>query len=125
MKILILEDSEERMNWFRKKLDGEIDHATKPDKAIEFLQSNEYDLILLDHDLEVYHYDYDVNCDKTTGLCVAKWLGENPTNNESAQIIIHSMNNNGAQRMFHALKREHARWLPFHILTVLVITKAV
>ena len=57
MRILLLEDSQERVKWFVKQLIGNvIDFAYTSDQANKFLLENEYDVIFLDHDLDEEHY---------------------------------------------------------------------
>ncbi len=103
--VLILEDSQERLDWFFEKLkDFEIMTTPNPQEAIDWLESTEFDYIFLDHDLLPEHYDEDTSCNKTTGLCVAEWLGTNTDKSKDAFIIVHSMNWNGVSRMRNAMK---------------------
>lgn len=113
-KVLILEDSEERIYWFLETFKGKFDYYTteNPEVAIEYLKRTDFDYIFLDHDLLPEHYAQDTNCNQTTGLCVAEWLGNNKENNTNASVIIHSMNWNGARRMQQALNRD-SQWCPF------------
>ena len=120
IKILLLEDCQERINWFKEKFD-KLHITDSPKQAINFLNENEYDYIFLDHDLQLYPHEYECSEDDTiTGFHVAKWLGSNPDNNKSASIIIHSMNSIGALRMVKALNRP-VRVLPFSILCKLIV----
>jgi CheY-like chemotaxis protein len=96
MNILILEDSVERQKLFTKKF-GEhilvmVDSAKS---AIEELQSQKWDTVMLDHDLGG---EYGVDSGPGTGYEVAKWLSENPQH-KPHQIIIHSANPVGRDRM--------------------------
>jgi CheY-like chemotaxis protein len=108
MKALVLEDAPERIEWFTYKF-GRVcvpfDQTDDPQTAIKLLQENNYTHIFLDHDLLDEHYFKDVTCNKTTGLCVAEWLADNPENNPQCVIIMHTMNENGARRMMQALEK--------------------
>jgi len=118
MKVLLLEDSEQRHAWFKERF-KDIDITDVPAEAIELLKKNSYDLICLDHDLEWSHYLTDCQCKESTGLAVAKWLGENPDNNPKAKILIHSCNGPGSIRMQESLNRPCTR-IPFSYLIDIV-----
>ena len=99
MRILILEDTGERIFKFRKNLQGAILDITKDTKeCINFLKNNKYDYLFLDHDLG----NIFMKPGEGTGYEVAKFISENP---ELAppRIIIHSMNNVGAAAMMQVL----------------------
>lgn len=120
MKILVLEDSPLRCEWFRASLIGvDIDFTDNPQTAIDLLTNNVYDCIYLDHDLLPLHYSVDTECDKTTGLCVAKWLAENKECNRGTKIVLHSRNPNGRTRMREALTEgwRYAEEIPFDKLS--------
>ena len=92
MKILILEDNIERQKQFRKNLVGhnvEIIDSSKI--AIEKFIGEKWDLLFLDHE-----------SGENTGYEVAKFLEANnqfmPSN-----VIVHSLNTNGAQNILAAL----------------------
>lgn len=90
MKVLVLEDSNQRMMEFRQRFleRGWIPTFTNTAKdAIENLQTKDFDIIFLDHDLgdEVY---VDTSS-KNTGSEVARWLNRNP---KSCIVVIHSLN---------------------------------
>lgn len=107
MKILILEDSEDRNDWFRKKFIGKsVDFAYTSDQANKLLESNVYDVIFLDHDLAEEHYVamhavVDVEL-IGTGVDTAKYMAENKAS-PKAQVIIHSLNPSGSQNIFAIL----------------------
>jgi CheY-like chemotaxis protein len=96
MRILVLDDSSERLKIFRKNLIGHtVDCVKTAREAIDMLDTNSFDLVSLDHDLG----------DKTmvtsgpgTGYEVTEWLGANP-DKQPRMIFIHSFNPAGAQRM--------------------------
>lgn len=107
MKILILEDDEERMKFFYKKYDKEnIDHACNSKDAIAALENNKYDIIFLDHDLGGTQINYDP---EDCGTLVAEYLAENPVDSE---IIIHSFNSVAANRMVRILHRMNVKYIP-------------
>lgn len=105
MRILLVEDNLDRVEWFHNTFSKDSFCTTEnPIFAIEFLKMHDdFDIIFLDHDLLPEHYEKDTNCDQTTGLCVAKWIARNPMNNPLANITIHSRNWNGVGRMVSEL----------------------
>jgi CheY-like chemotaxis protein len=125
MKILILEDNYERNQWFQKKfIRHQLFITTTAIEAIEALKRDIYDIIFLDHDLAVYHYDsyfslseeaYIQDCinrlDKETGMAVAMFLSEHPEISPEAQIIVHTQNTIGGPRMVRQLTNVVARKL--------------
>jgi CheY-like chemotaxis protein len=103
-RVLIVEDDEARCDWFRRRLAAcDIDLTCDVGRACELLSENEYDLILLDHDLREEHYFSDDPEDDRTGYAVAAWLAARPDAQPTAQIVIHSLNYAGARRMCDAL----------------------
>lgn len=122
MNILIVEDNPERIKWFRDNFAGKLAFAYDVDSAIRLLKENTFRAIFLDHDLLPEHYNQDTNCDKTTGLAVAKYIAENPVSPD-AEIVIHSRNWNGVGRMTAALVNGNriVTCRPFHILSGLYL----
>jgi CheY-like chemotaxis protein len=119
MRILIVEDDETRCAWFRARLTGrELDVTCDVRQAIAWLGEREYSLILLDHDLSEEHYFSDEPDDERTGYAVAAWLSAHPDRQRDAEILIHSLNYPGAQRMLDALGDggRRAEHVPFHYL---------
>jgi CheY-like chemotaxis protein len=100
MKILILEDSEERIYKFRQKLGGHSVKITKDTKeCIELLKNDgPFQYIMLDHDLSVVFE----KPGEGTGYEVAKFIAENP-DLAPRHILIHTMNNIGAAAMMNVL----------------------
>lgn len=101
MKILILDDCKTRLSTFRRKLIGAVvictEHAAD---CIRELETNEqFDLILLDHDLEGKTY---VPSGPGTGYEVALWLKNHPEKKPS-KIILHTCNEYGAAKMLEEL----------------------
>jgi CheY-like chemotaxis protein len=112
MKILILEDSDERIRKFNENLnkDGISVTFTKfVEPCIDILKKEVFDYLFLDHDLggEVY---VESGGDKETGYDVAKWLSEN-TDRMPKNIILHSLNEAGRENMQSLLP--DAKQIPF------------
>lgn len=112
MKILFLDDS-----FFRKQqLDIKLrpfdniyyDWVQTSKQAIEFLQKNKYDLIMLDHDLGGKSME---ESGPGTGYEVAQWIKNNMKN--PPKIFIHSHNPVGAKNMQQVLPKAHL--IPFSI----------
>jgi CheY-like chemotaxis protein len=96
MKILVLDDSKERLEIFKKKLSQHsLDCCETSKEAIKLLEANHYDSCCLDHDLGGTQNQ---TSGENTGYEVAEWLSNNPEK-QPAQIIIHSYNPAGAQNM--------------------------
>jgi len=100
MKILVVEDSEERNSLFREWLKGhDFMIALDAPTGIRYLQAYEYDVIFLDHDLgDRSNVDSE---DINTGYQVAKLIPNSI--NKNAQVIIHSMNPIGSGNMLKVL----------------------
>jgi CheY-like chemotaxis protein len=97
MKILILEDSYERIILFKKYFGRKhtlyfYDQVEDAKKALETL--GPFEVIFLDHDLDgrIYVDSEELN----TGYQLAKYLAEKDT---EADIYIHTMNSIGAAKM--------------------------
>ncbi len=118
-RVLLVEDDETRCQWFRSRLaECDLDVTCDAREACELLARNEYDLILLDHDLREEHYFSDEPDDERTGYAVARWLADNPTAQRDALILVHSLNYTGAARMVGVLRDagREAEHIPFHYL---------
>lgn len=117
MRILILEDDEHRIVKFKQNFIGcKLDITKDPKEANKWLEENVYDVIFLDHDLEDSHYLEDCLSKETTGLCTADFLGNNFELNKEAQIIIHSLNPAGRERMRQACIKRNPHIVPFNTL---------
>lgn len=106
MRILFLDDMTERHEQFRKMYDGKdhvVDHAWTADQAVELLDANKYDLVLLDHDLTDGHYGtYDAS-DGADGRAVARFIAGLPDEQRPHHVHVHSWNPDGAEEMRHIL----------------------
>lgn len=110
MKIFVLEDMEDRIKIFEKIFgEHELTICDTADEAKEILGQQKFDTIFLDHDLggEIY-VDSDL---PNTGYQVAKFIANQKI---SSQIIIHSMNYDGALNIKSILP--HANILRFDML---------
>lgn len=127
MRILVVEDDNERINWFRRQAIGiPLVVVKTAAEGLELLRQNEYTQIFLDHDLADHHYRaYDgVTCtgefDEETGFAVAQFLGANPETSKDAEIFVHSLNEPAAQRMIRELHKGRRTYyrIPFNALKV-------
>ena len=118
-RILIVEDDENRRFWFdRKFAQFERDTTDDVSVAIQWLLEQDYALIFLDHDLAEEHYHLELADDGLTGYAVAAWLAANPERQADAQIIVHSLNYPGSERMVNCLQSagRKAEHVPFPYL---------
>lgn len=99
-KVLVVEDSAERVSWFRSKLPG-ASIATTKEQALEFLKNGApFNLVFLDHDaVPIFWTEKDA--DEKTFYDVAKRLTELKF---SGTVIIHSFNAAGIKRMESLLR---------------------
>ena len=100
MRIYIVEDAPERMEWFRKVFhDCEIYHTMNVEQACNDIEENEYDIIFLDRDL---------SHPKFTGEDIAWHMMEKQLAQKSA-IVIHSMNTRGQRNIKKYLEKYHSQ----------------
>jgi CheY-like chemotaxis protein len=118
-RILIVEDDDRRRSWFDKRFaQYERDTTDDVSVAVQWLLERDYALIFLDHDLALEHYALEMADDGLTGYVVASWLAEHPERQAEAQIIIHSLNYPGSDRMLQCLQNagREAEHVPFPYL---------
>jgi len=111
MRVFILEDDPRRIAIFREHLPCQLDITDQVDLAMEWLNTNKYDYIFLDHDLEGRQY---VDSDEfNTGATVARRLHETP--NKKLSIIVHSLNLRGAKVMMREMRNKdmECHYCPF------------
>jgi len=97
MRILIVEDSPERIKSFKRKFIGHIVEITRdPDEAIDLLKTKSWDYLFLDHDLG---HEEGVESGPGTGYQVALFIHQNPSLKPSKGIVLHSLNVVGRQNM--------------------------
>jgi CheY-like chemotaxis protein len=109
MKILILEDDMERVEQFHKNLQPHTLFFTdRTGDAIHLLKTQKWDVLFLDHDLGGQVYQ---ESGPGTGYEVAGFLEQNP-DLMPPNIVIHSLNFPGAEKMAQALRWKATRF-PF------------
>jgi len=128
-RVLVLEDSETRIAWFKRALIGH--NATFVENvadAISACGKMNWDLICLDHDLVPEHYGLYMNDDDEvyrremsrvkppTGFRFAEWLsGSNAMHVEpKTKVLIHTLNPAGQKAMKKFLP--HAKVINFERL---------
>ena len=96
--ILIVEDNEERLEWFRTVLSGmRYQICTSPQEALTWLNSWTPDVVFLDHDCVQRFVDpSDPDFNNLTFFRVAQQLVKD---NFDGLVIVHSGNPVGAKRM--------------------------
>ena len=99
MKILILDDMQERHEAFSKKYKSpayKLTHVISAKKCIEALEDEEFDMVCLDHDLGGKTF---VTSGENTGYEVCEWITNNVDKVKDTPIVIHSYNPVGAKNM--------------------------
>jgi CheY-like chemotaxis protein len=117
VRILFLDDDPSRHEEFQRQLLGlgtDITAVLTSDEAIAALKAGTFDVIFLDHDLGGQIY---VPSGPGTGFEVAQRLVETP--NKTAQVIVHSINEQGAREMLKVLGPP-AVWVPFPQLNTII-----
>ena len=109
-RVLILEDSEQRIKLFKEFLGGKCRlHIYKTAwSAITNIQNLKYDLILLDHDLGGRVYVTE-DSENGTGYDVAKAIPN--TINKTTLVVVHSFNPTGVHNILNVLP--NAKYIPF------------
>lgn len=103
MKILIVEDSHERIRHFmRNGIGHDLVFAESYSEAILLLSEFEYDGICLDHDLEEPSYRGETGPHIKTGYDVARWMEDNLTYLPKF-MLTHSLNRYGADTIHSCL----------------------
>lgn len=95
MRILFLDDDEFRHNTFADKAKAHsVIHVRTAKEAISALKKERFDLACLDHDLAEPITGYAVAVAIEEGRCIAP-----------REVVVHSYNPIGADRMVYAIKR--------------------
>jgi hypothetical protein len=114
LNIFILEDSESRIEWFKKQFDNHnlIICSEINDNTYALVTENKYDIIFLDHDLESHLLRRNDN-----GNTLALYLA-NANLQSHAIFYVHSMNPIGANNICRTLEKAgyEVQWIPFHLL---------
>ena len=119
IRVFLLDDDRRRHRWFSARFKGDfVDVADNVKQAQEFLGTNSYDAIFLDHDLHPEHYNTDSRDDTRTGYAIASWLAAHPELQPASTILVHTRNADGAMRMVEELRRagRTAEYVPFPLL---------
>jgi CheY-like chemotaxis protein len=104
-RVLIVEDTEDRISWFRQRLPNAF-FATNAEAALQALSEQEFKVAFLDHDLHWMHADNTIF--KGTGKEVARFMAQRDF---KGIVIIHSRHEEGAVVMKKFLP--NARLAPF------------
>jgi hypothetical protein len=107
-KCFLLEDTQERIDWFKSKLPF-LDTADNVKDAIAYLSTQKYDFVFLDHDLGLLDYAGYSAGQPGNGKDVARYLSGR--NFMGDNVVIHSWNPVGAAAMKDIL--ENASAIPF------------
>ena len=116
MKILILEDNQERIKYFKRIYKNcELTICTVLYSAKKSVEQEEFDVLFLDHDICENNFE-GIELEET-GYDFVKFLVEHSLQ-KHAVIYIHSMNPSGANLMLNLLKDNNyeVQWIPFHLL---------
>ncbi len=109
--VLIVEDTEDRISWFRQRL-PHAKFAKTAEEAFRALRDSEFKVLFLDHDLHWMHADNSIF--KGTGKEVARYLAESRF---EGIVVIHSKNEDGAAAMMRYLPNvKLARFGSFEII---------
>ena len=117
LAVLLLEDDPVRVVAFRERLTATgrpfvIAHHEGSAGAIDALNGNVYDLILLDHDLGGRTYVDHTNEKEDCGMRVAEYFMIRPEHvRKHGPIVVHSLNGPAAQQMVELIG--DAIWAPF------------
>ena len=109
MRVLIVEDSHNRMHYFRMNLVGtSIDHADRIQHADGLIRANTYDIVFLDYDLDEAGLNVGCGGDVANLISLLTTFAQYPSN--KARHIVHSLNPSGAKYMFDTV-REAGLWV--------------
>lgn len=125
MKILVLDDDDIRHAYFKRALakDNDLVQVHTHDEAIYQLETVEWDLVYLDHDLNDHRYksiapepNYDGGAWELTGSDVARFISTLPQEKLPKEVVVHSWNPAGASRMLAFLRDVGIKcsYRPFH-----------
>ena len=117
LKILILEDEEYRIKWFKQATIGySVEFVKTAADAVKSLSEKTFDYCYLDNDLDEKSYDNyrkRIICDKTTGYAVCLFLKANPELNKDCQFVVHTLNDLAQKLMMEALVGRNACQISF------------
>jgi len=114
LNIFILEDSQERIEYFKKQFNNHYltiaENINEP--VYQCLKTKKFDIVFLDHDLENHLLRQEKN-----GHTLAKYLVKYKLQSH-AIVYIHSMNPIGANNILKTLTNAgyEAQWIPYYLL---------
>ena len=109
MRILFLDDDDYRVADFKDRTGLDVVWAKTCSEFIAYLQSNRFDYIFLDHDLDLS------GPNAGNGMDAAKFLADNPGHvSGDTQVVIHSWNSYGVANMVNVLK--HIDDMRLHVI---------
>lgn len=101
IRILFLDDSPGRHRTMQQNAVGAVvDHVYTANEALEHLARNEYDLIMLDHDLDEHD---DTPMIVPDGTYVAEYMAHHLVQHSDTPVVIHSLNHPAAENMMNIL----------------------
>jgi hypothetical protein len=108
MKILFFDNDEERHIKFKAEVKDkhDIDYAYSVSEALDFISSNEYHLIYLDHDMIPGVFQ---KPGSDTGYVVAEAITKLPVDKRPLGVIIHSYNIKATQIMYDLLNEANIK----------------
>jgi hypothetical protein len=106
MKILVLDDQEQRHDWFSARFSGHyVVHARSVSEAISALSNLWFDRVQLDHDLGEWEVLDDETLVERSGMDVVRFItDELPRDRVPGAIVVHSWNPVGAQNMVNFMR---------------------
>lgn len=116
MRILVLEDNQERIIFFKRVYNNHELYITHNiSEAQGYIHNYEFDILFLDHDLEPDNFK--ALKEGRTGYDFVKILIAEKTQRH-ALIYVHSCNPVGGQVMTNLLRDNgyEAFWVPYHLL---------
>lgn len=118
-KIFILEDSNDRIKFFKKVLyNYDLFIYDNVKDACSFLEKNDdFEYMFLDHDLDGKIFVSSLQ--DNTGYQLAKWLANNKKNVK--KIIVHSLNIVGSKNIVELLKKYYnVQYIPYFQLKSII-----
>src|SRR3954467_10883234 len=111
MRVLVLDDDNNRHVTFRRNLIGhDVVHVHTYDEAVAALAGERFDVMFLDHDLNLEGVHRSVRRDEETGVewemngaHVAHVIAELPSEKRPDEVFVHSYNPDGASNMIAIL----------------------
>lgn len=104
MKVLFLDDSENRRGYFKKRFPT-AEWVRTAEDAIESLRAHQYKEVWLDFDLHRYRPGMSKN-ETGNGMDVVHWIERNPEEvSKETQFVVHSTHAIKGDKMYKHLKK--------------------